>query len=293
MSTYRAPLRDMQFALRELAGIEEIATLPGCERDARRARLGARGGCGVCLRRARSAQSRRRQGRLHVERRRGQRRRPVSRRPTSSSREAGWIGLPVPTEYGGQGLPQILLGPTLEMWNARQHRLRQRPAAQPGRDRSDRAGRLATSRSSATFPTWSPGSGPARCVSPSRRPAPTSRRCARALCLTATTTSSAARRSSSRSASTTWPRTSSTSCSRVLPDAPEGTKGISLFIVPKFLVNDDGSSASATTSSARASSTSSASTAIRPARSTTARRARAPSAISSASPIAASSICSS
>ncbi len=27
-----------------------------------------------------------------------------------------------------------------------------------------------------------------------------------------------------------------------LPDAPEGTKGISLFIVPKFLVNDDGSS---------------------------------------------------
>src|SRR5690554_2329107 len=26
-----------------------------------------------------------------------------------------------------------------------------------------------------------------------------------------------------------------------LPDAPEGTKGISLFLVPKFLVNDDGS----------------------------------------------------
>src|SRR5207344_2352854 len=25
------------------------------------------------------------------------------------------------------------------------------------------------------------------------------------------------------------------------PDAPAGTKGISLFIVPKFLVNDDGS----------------------------------------------------
>jgi len=25
-----------------------------------------------------------------------------------------------------------------------------------------------------------------------------------------------------------------------LPDAPEGVKGISLFIVPKFLVNDDG-----------------------------------------------------
>ena len=26
-----------------------------------------------------------------------------------------------------------------------------------------------------------------------------------------------------------------------LPDAPAGPKGISLFLVPKFLVNDDGS----------------------------------------------------
>ena len=30
MSTYRAPLRDMNFALRELAGIDAIAALPGC-----------------------------------------------------------------------------------------------------------------------------------------------------------------------------------------------------------------------------------------------------------------------
>ncbi|MHB8153719.1 MAG: acyl-CoA dehydrogenase N-terminal domain-containing protein, partial [Bacillati bacterium] len=29
MSTYRAPLRDMQFVLRELAGIDEIGKLPG------------------------------------------------------------------------------------------------------------------------------------------------------------------------------------------------------------------------------------------------------------------------
>ncbi len=30
MSAYRAPLRDMQFALRELAGIDGVAALPGC-----------------------------------------------------------------------------------------------------------------------------------------------------------------------------------------------------------------------------------------------------------------------
>jgi acyl-CoA dehydrogenase len=31
--------------------------------------------------------------------------------------KAGWIGLPVSADYGGQGLPRLLLGPTLEMWN--------------------------------------------------------------------------------------------------------------------------------------------------------------------------------
>jgi hypothetical protein len=31
MSTYRAPLRDMQFVLRELAGLDDVAKLPGFE----------------------------------------------------------------------------------------------------------------------------------------------------------------------------------------------------------------------------------------------------------------------
>ena len=31
MTTYSAPVRDMQFAIKELAGLESIAKLPGCE----------------------------------------------------------------------------------------------------------------------------------------------------------------------------------------------------------------------------------------------------------------------
>ena len=51
-----------------------------------------------------------------------------------------------------------------------------------------------------------------------------------------------------------------------LPDAPPGTRGISLFLVPKFLVNEDGSRpAHATTCAASRWSTSLASTPHRPA----------------------------
>ena len=31
MSSYNAPVRDMQFVLKELAGLDEVAALPGCE----------------------------------------------------------------------------------------------------------------------------------------------------------------------------------------------------------------------------------------------------------------------
>ena len=51
-----------------------------------------------------------------------------------------------------------------------------------------------------------------------------------------------------------------------LPDAPAGTRGISLFLVPKFLVNEDGSlGAPQRRLLRRRSSTSSASTPRRPA----------------------------
>ncbi|MBV9440189.1 MAG: acyl-CoA dehydrogenase family protein, partial [Candidatus Eremiobacteraeota bacterium] len=117
MSTYRAPLRDMQFVLRELAGIDEIAKLPGCAdaADVLDAILdeaatfaaevldplnqsGDREGCTW------------RHGAVTTP--------PGFKEAYRSFAQAGWIGLPVDPEYGGQGLPQILLGPTLEMWNA-------------------------------------------------------------------------------------------------------------------------------------------------------------------------------
>jgi alkylation response protein AidB-like acyl-CoA dehydrogenase len=117
MSGYRAPLRDMQFVLRELAGFAEVAKFPGYE-DADDAletildeaaafardvldplnRIGDVEGCtwhdGVVTTP------------------------PGFQAAYEKFAAAGWIGLPLHTEYGGQGLPQMLLGPTLEIWNA-------------------------------------------------------------------------------------------------------------------------------------------------------------------------------
>ena len=76
-----------------------------------------------------------------------------------------------------------------------------------------------------------------------------------------------------------------------LPDAPPGTRGISLFIVPKFLVNADGTLGGQNDVRAAASSTSWASTPRRPAPWCTATRA-VRSAISSARKTAASPACS-
>ena len=79
---------------------------------------------------------------------------------------------------------------------------------------------------------------------------------------------------------------------RAAPQRAEGTKGISLFIVPKVLVNADGSLGERNDVFARESSTNSESTATRPARSITAKRA-AQSGIWWANRIADSNICSS
>src|SRR5580698_3774764 len=115
--TYRAPLRDMQFVLRELAGAGEIAKLPGCEEtlDVLDSILEEAAGfaAGVLDPLNRIADK---QGCTWSN---GQVTTPAGfKEAYKKFADAGWIGLPVPEQYGGQGLPQILLGPTLEMWNA-------------------------------------------------------------------------------------------------------------------------------------------------------------------------------
>ncbi|MGB6986928.1 MAG: acyl-CoA dehydrogenase [Candidatus Aquilonibacter sp.] len=117
MSTYQAPLRDMQFVLRELAGVDEVAKLPGFEDAADvwesildEAGSFATGVLDPLNRVADKEGCTWNNGAVTTPK--------GFKEAYKKFADAGWIGLPVPDEYGGQGLPQLLLGPTLEMWNA-------------------------------------------------------------------------------------------------------------------------------------------------------------------------------
>jgi alkylation response protein AidB-like acyl-CoA dehydrogenase len=117
MSTYQAPLRDMQFVLKELAGIDDVAKLPGYEEtgDVWESILEEAGAfaTGVLDPLNQVADK---EGCTFVD---GKVTTPKGfKEAYKKFADAGWIGLPVPDEYGGQGLPSLLLGPTLEMWNA-------------------------------------------------------------------------------------------------------------------------------------------------------------------------------
>jgi alkylation response protein AidB-like acyl-CoA dehydrogenase len=116
--TYQAPLRDMQFILEHLAGLEAVSALPGGEDlsgDLVAAVLDEAGrfAAGVLAPLDRS-------GDLQGCRLEGE----CVRTPEGwldayrQFRDGGWVGLGVSTDIGGQGLPKLLAAPVSEMWHS-------------------------------------------------------------------------------------------------------------------------------------------------------------------------------
>jgi alkylation response protein AidB-like acyl-CoA dehydrogenase len=238
MSTYRAPLRDMQFALRELADIAGVTTLPGygdslevldsvLEEAAAFAsgvldplnRTGDKEGCTWVA---------------------GEVKTPTGfKEAYRQFADAGWIGLPVPPEYGGQGLPQILLGPTLEMWNAANIGFANGPLLNQGaieaielvgseEQKKRYIPNLVSGKWTGTMCLTEPQAG-SDLAQVRARAVPDGDRYLL---------------SGTKIFITFGEHDMAENIIHLvlarLPDAPEGTKGISLFIVPKFLVKDDG-----------------------------------------------------
>jgi 3-(methylthio)propanoyl-CoA dehydrogenase len=118
MSTYTAPLKDMRFVLNELAGLEEVAKLPGCEEatpDTVDAILeeAARFAAEVLDPLNRSGDH---EGSRWAD---GEVRTPKGfREAYRQFAEGGWNALPFEPHWGGQGLPKLVATPVDEMWTS-------------------------------------------------------------------------------------------------------------------------------------------------------------------------------
>ncbi|MGB6713672.1 MAG: acyl-CoA dehydrogenase [Candidatus Cybelea sp.] len=239
MSVYRAPLRDMQFALRELAGIDEIAALPGnadtldvLDSVLEEAAAFAAGVLDPLNRTGDKAGCTWKDGEVTTP--------PGFKEAYKKFAEAGWIGLPVPEEYGGQALPQVLLGPTLEMWNAANIGFANGPLLNQG---AIEAIELVGSEEQKQrfIPNLVSGKWTGTmCLTEPQAGSDLAQVRARAV-----PEGDHYRITGTKIFITFGEHDMAENIIHLvlarLPDAPEGTKGISLFIVPKYLVNADGS----------------------------------------------------
>jgi alkylation response protein AidB-like acyl-CoA dehydrogenase len=238
MSTYRAPLRDMQFVLRELANVEELAKLPGCEQTLDVLdpileeagtfatevldpinRIGDKEGCTW------------NNGEVTTPK--------GFKEAYKKFADAGWIGLPVPEEYGGQGLPSLLLGPTLEMWNAANIGFANGPLLNQGAIEA-----IELCGSDDQKKTYIPNLVSGKWTGTMCLTEPQAGSDLAQVRTKAVPEGDHYRLTGQKIFITFGEHDMAENIIHLvlarLPDAPEGTKGISLFIVPKFVVNADG-----------------------------------------------------
>jgi len=238
--TYKAPLRDMLFAMNELAGLQHIATLPGCE-DAAADTVNAvltesARFCGEVLAPL-NASGDRQPPQWHG----GQ----VSASPgfVEAFRQfvcGGWQGMQHPVAYGGQALPKLLVAPLLEMLFAANLSFATCPSLTDGAIEAllTAAGdelkrvyvpKLVAGQWTGTMNLTEPQAGSDLALIRTR----------------AEPCSEGGFRLFGTKIFITWGEhdMAENIVHLVLartPSAPEGVKGISLFLVPKFLVNADG-----------------------------------------------------
>lgn len=238
MSTYQAPLRDMQFVLRELAGVDEVAKLPGFEdtTDVWESILDEAGSfaTGVLDPLNRVADK---EGCTWND---GKVTTPKGfKEAYKKFADAGWIGLPVPAEYGGQGLPQLLLGPTLEMWNASNIGFANGPLLNQGAIEA-----IELVGSDEQKQKWIPNLVSGKWTGTMNLTEPQAGSDLAQVRAKAVPAGDHYLLTGEKIFITFGEHDMAENIVHLvlarLPDAPEGTKGISLFIVPKVMVDDSG-----------------------------------------------------
>ena len=119
MSAYQAPLRDLLFNLKEIADLDSVAKLPGYEEAGDLENIGAlmegasEFAAGVLDPLNKTGD----QEGAHFDN--GKVTLPKGfREAFKQFADAGWIGLPMPEQYGGMGLPMTVSTAVLEMWQS-------------------------------------------------------------------------------------------------------------------------------------------------------------------------------
>jgi alkylation response protein AidB-like acyl-CoA dehydrogenase len=239
--SFTAPVKDMLFVLKELAGIDEVATLPGFEDagfDTAQAVLEeAAKLCREVLAplnvEGDRAPSSWRDGEVTAT--------PGFRAAFEQFAEGGWQGLQHPAEFGGQALPKLIGTPCNEMVNAANLSFALCPLLTDGaiealltagteEQKALYVPKLISGEWTGTMNLTEPQAGSDLALVRSR----------------AEPQADGSYRVFGTKIFITWGEhdMAKNIVHLVLartPDAPEGVKGISLFIVPKFLVNEDGS----------------------------------------------------
>ena len=241
MTDYNAPLTDIRFLLKEIAGLPAIAKLPGCEEAtpdlvdavleeagkfaagvlAPLNSVGDRAGCRL------------EDGKVITPAGWGE--------AYQQFAAGGWVGLGLSPEYGGQGLPKCVATPVWEMWFSANTAFTMLPQLNTGE--AEAILLAASDELKATYleklvtGEWG---GTMNLTEPQAGSDLAAIRCR------AEPQSDGSYRISGQKIFISYgdheitPNIVHLVLAR-LPDAPPGVKGISMFLVPKYLVNPDGS----------------------------------------------------
>ena len=240
MAEYTAPLRDMKFAIKELIGLESVSALPGCEEvtpDLVDAVLEEAGKFATGVLSPLNSQG----DRVGCKLEDGVVTTPPGFRDAYRQfRDAGWPALSCDPHFGGQGLPFLLSHRVSEIWNGANMSFCLGPMLTSGAVHAvERHGddglrqrylpKLVSGEWMGTMNLTEPQAGSDLSAVRAR----------------AVPDGDHYRITGTKIFITYGEHDWSDNVVHLvlarLPDAPEGVKGISLFLVPKFLVNADGS----------------------------------------------------
>ena len=239
--SYSAPLADMRFLLQEVAGLRAIAQLPGCEEatpDLVDAVLEEAGKFAAGVLAPLNKVGDRESCRLEHGK-------VITPQGWSEAYKAfakgGWVGLGLSPDYGGQGLPKCVATPVWEMWFSANTAFTMLPQLNTGE--AEAILLAASDELKATYlqklvsGEWG---GTMNLTEPQAGSDLAAIRCRAEPQADGSYRLSGQKIFISYGDHEITPNIVHLVLAR-LPDAPPGVKGISMFLVPKFLVNPDGS----------------------------------------------------